>query len=120
MLMDILSGKALPGEYVFLLLCIAAAWMTGRSVASDWRNPMMLLVWTALLGLAARFLHFALYEAQFVSVSRYLVDLIPIGLVMFAAYRYTRTDQMSRQYYWLYERASPFSWREKRGQPAAK
>ena len=37
MLMDIVAGHAFFGEYVFMILCMAAAWMTGRSIASDWK-----------------------------------------------------------------------------------
>jgi hypothetical protein len=28
-------------------------------------------------------------------------------------YRYYRTRQMTNNYYWLYEKASPFSWKSK-------
>jgi hypothetical protein len=32
-------------------------------------------------------------------------------IVAFIAWRYTRTRQMVRQYYWLYEMSGPLGWR---------
>ena len=113
MLEDIVAGHAFPGEYVFMLLCMGAAWMTGRSIASDWKPIWNLVLAVLGLGLGARFLHFALYEAQFVSFSRYFVDTLILAIVAYFGYRFTRTNQMTRQYHWLYEKASPFSWRAK-------
>jgi hypothetical protein len=113
MLYDILTGKALFGEYIFLLLVFAGAWMTGRSVANEWKKPLVLVAYAFLLALGARFLHFALYEAQFVSLQRYLVDLLPIAIFTWLGYQMTRTNQMTRQYNWLYEKASPLTWRAK-------
>jgi small-conductance mechanosensitive channel len=113
MLVDIFSGHAFFGEYVFMLLCMAAAWMTGRSIATDWKPLWNLALSVLALGFGARFLHFALYEAQFLSLSRYLIDTLVLAIVAYAAYRFTRTNQMTRQYYWLYEKESVFSWRAK-------
>jgi len=113
MLMDIINGHALPGEYAFTLLCMGAAWMTGRSVASDWKPLWILAAYVLLLGLGARFLHFALYQAAFVSPSRYVLDTVVLGVTAYLGFKFTRTNQMTRQYYWLYEKASPLSWRKK-------
>lgn len=113
MLMDIISGQAFPGEFVLLALCVGGAWMTGRSIATDWKPIWNLVAAVLLLGCGTRFLHFALYEAQFISVSRYLLDTLLLAVVAFLGYRFTRTNQMTRQYNWLYEKASPFSWRGK-------
>jgi hypothetical protein len=72
-----------------------------------------MVFFTLLLGLGARFLHFALYEAVFVSPTRYLVDTAVFLVVAYIGYRYTRTNQMTRQYHWLYEKASPISWKDR-------
>ncbi len=113
MLIDIFTGHALFGEYVFILLCCAAAWMIGKSVATDWKGLGQLLAFVLILGLGVRFLHFALYEAQFISVSRYMVDTFVLAVVAYIGYRYTRTNQMTTQYHWLYEKLSPLSFRER-------
>jgi putative Mn2+ efflux pump MntP len=113
MLIDIFSGHALFGEYVFMLLCCMAAWMIGKSVATDWNGMAHVLGFVLILGFGVRFLHFALYEAQFVSVTRYIVDTALLAVVAYIGYRYTRTNQMTTQYHWLYEKLSPLSFRER-------
>jgi hypothetical protein len=69
----------------------------------------------ALLAGAVRFLHYALYGEVFVSLKNYIVDYA--SMLFFAAlgYRITRVNQMVTKYYWLYERATPFTWRRKAG-----
>ncbi len=71
MFLDILTGHIFEnrayGEIVFLILCAAGGWMIGKSIATDWKSIGSLIGFTLLLGLGARFLHFALYEAVFVS-----------------------------------------------------
>jgi len=42
-----------------------------------------------------------------------LIDTLVLAIVAYAGYRFTRTNQMTRQYYWLYEKESVFSWRAK-------
>ncbi len=117
MLLDILSGHTFEtkayGEIVFLALCMAAAWMTGRSIASDWKPLWNLALGVLGLGLAARFLHHALYQAQFLSFDRFLLDTLLLCAVSYIGFLFTRTNQMTRQYHWLYEKASPLTWRGK-------
>lgn len=113
MLLDIFSGHFFPGEVVFLLLCFAGAWMVGKSIATDWKSIAALVVSILLLGLGARFLHFALYEAQFVSLTRYLIDTAALMVIGYLGFRFKRTSQMTTQYHWLYEKVSPFSWRDR-------
>jgi hypothetical protein len=113
MLLDILSRNALFGVHVFMLLLIGAAWMTGRSIAGSWKPTWNLAASALGLGFAARFLHFALYQAPFLSLSRYTLDTLTLGVVAYLGHRFTRTNQMTRQYHWLYDKASPFSWRSK-------
>ncbi len=113
MLIDIVTGHAAYGEYVFMILCAMAAWMVGKSVATDWDSLAKMFGFVMILGLGARFLHFALYQAQFVSVSRYIVDTFILAVVAYIGYRFTRTNQMTTQYHWLYEKVSPLSFRER-------
>jgi small-conductance mechanosensitive channel len=113
MLLDIAAGHALIGEYVFMVLCMGAAWMTGRSIASEWKPLWNLALGVLGLGFGTRFLHFALYDAPFLSFSRYVVDTAVLAVVAYIGYLFTRTNQMTRQYHWQYEKASPISWREK-------
>jgi small-conductance mechanosensitive channel len=117
MLLDILSGHTFEtgayGEIVFLLLCVGAAWMTGRSIASEWKPSWQLIASALVLGFGARFLHHALYEAEFLRLGAYVVDTLLLAAAAWFGYQTTRTNQMTKQYYWLYEKASPISWRSK-------
>jgi Na+/glutamate symporter len=113
MLIDIFTGHALFGEYVFMILCGAAAWMIGKSISTDWSGLVPLFVYVLLLGVGVRFLHYALYEAEFISVSRYVVDTAVLAVIAYIGYRFTRTNQMTTQYHWLYEKVSPLSFRER-------
>jgi hypothetical protein len=105
--------KFFVGELVFYAIACWATWMTGRAMAATWRTELKFLF--SAIGLAAgvRFLHFALYEGPFLSPVHFLSDLVVLSVVGIIAYRYTRTNQMVSQYHWLYERASPLSWRNR-------
>ncbi|PTW61720.1 hypothetical protein C8N35_102436 [Breoghania corrubedonensis] len=101
----------------FLLVTVflggGAAWLTGRASALTWR-PTWLLAWfLVLLSFAVRFLHYALFHGSLLSVHYWLIDLVVLAVLGFAGWRYTRTGQMATQYSWLYEKSSPFSWRER-------
>ncbi len=100
----------------FLITCLLggwAAWMTGRACASTWRTYVQFLLYMIPLGAAVRFIHFALFEGTLLSLHYYLVDTIVLMIIGTMGFQYTRTAQMVRQYSWLYEKASPFSWRAK-------
>ncbi|MBP1861301.1 DUF6867 family protein [Rhizobium herbae] len=89
------------------------AWRTGKSTAEGWKNYPVLIIYTLLLGVAIRFIHHALFNGTMLTLQYYIVDTIVLLLFAFAGYRYYRTKQMANNYYWLYEKASPFSWKAK-------
>ncbi|MBV2144787.1 hypothetical protein KUG47_14905 [Falsochrobactrum sp. TDYN1] len=100
----------------FLITCLLggwAAWMTGRACAQTWRPYWMLLVYLVPLGATVRFIHYALFEGTLLSLHYFLVDVIVLVIIGTVGFRYTRTKQMVHQYNWLYEKASPLSWRAK-------
>jgi hypothetical protein len=90
-----------------------AAFLAGRAIAATWRPFWHLVLYMALLGAAVRFVHFALFEATLLSPASYAADTLYLLLVGALAWRLTRAAQMATQYYWLYERTSPFTWRER-------
>lgn len=92
-----------------------AAWLAGRAIALTWRPFWHLLFYMAMLGAAVRFVHFALFEGTLLSPASYAVDTLYLLLVSSLAWRMTRAAQMATQYYWLFERTSPLTWRP-RGQ----
>ena len=99
----------------FLLVTVflggGAAWLTGRAVAITWRSLWKLLLYVALLTCAVRFIHFALFGGTLLSPYFFLVDFVILLALANLGYRLTRTIQMVSQYSWLFERASPLSWR---------
>lgn len=99
-----------------LITCLLggwAAWMTGKACAQTWRPYFVLIGYLLPLGLAVRFIHYALFEGTLLSLHYYLVDTAVLIIIGSFAYRYTRTNQMIQQYSWLYERASLLSWKAK-------
>ena len=90
-----------------------AAWLTGRAIAATWRPFWHVVVYTLLLGAAVRFVHFALFEAALLSPASYAVDTLYLLILSALSWRATRAAQMATQYYWLYERTGPLTWRER-------
>jgi hypothetical protein len=99
--------------FVTGLLGGGAAWMAGRAIAHTWRPAWHAVAYMLLLGAAVRFVHFALFEAELLSLPSYLVDTLFLIVVALLSFRIARTTQMVTQYRWLYERASPVTWRER-------
>ena len=94
-----------------MLIGGTAAWLAGRAIARTWRPFWHLFFYMALLGAAVRFVHFALFEGMLLSPVSYAVDTLYLLLVGALAWRTTRAAQMATQYYWLFERTSPLTWR---------
>jgi hypothetical protein len=88
-----------------------AAFLAGRAIAQTWRPFWHLLIYMAMLGAAVRFVHFALFEGTLLSPTSYLVDTLYLVIIGSLAWRMTRAAQMATQYYWLYERTGPLTWR---------
>ena len=91
-----------------------AAVLAGRAIALTWRPYCYVIVYMLLLGAGVRFLHYALFQAHILALESYLADTIYLVAAASISFRLTRTNQMTRQYPWLYERTSPFGWREKK------
>jgi hypothetical protein len=90
-----------------------AAILAGRAIAQTWRPYWHVVIYMLLLGGAVRFVHFALFEAELLSLPSYLVDTLFLLLCASAAWRMTLAGKMVRQYGWMYERAGPFQWRDR-------
>jgi small-conductance mechanosensitive channel len=111
----ILYEEASVWQFLFVtcLLGGGAAWMTGRACAQTWRPFARLVVFLLALGIGVRFIHHALFWSTMFSLHYYIIDTIVLLVFGTLGYNYTRTNQMVTQYYWLYERASPLTWRPK-------
>jgi hypothetical protein len=98
---------------ITVILGGGAAWQTGRAIAETWRPFWHVVLYTLLLGAAVRFVHFALFEADLLSLMSYLVDAAYLLVVGSVSWQFHRTSLMVTQYPWLYERNGPFSWRDR-------
>ena len=97
--------------FVTFMVGCGCAWQAGRSIALTWRPLSAVIRAMILLGFAVRFLHFALFEEDLFVPLAYLFETACLMLTASLAWRYTRAQQMVRQYYWLYEADGPLSWR---------
>jgi len=106
-----------PSVWLFLLVtCFlggGAAWITGRATAQNWQSLTALFFSILGLGVAVRFIHHAMFEGTMFSLHYYLVDTLLLMVIGFISFRFRRTRQMTRQYYWLYERTGLFTWRSR-------
>src|SRR5438874_11453333 len=101
------DGRAL---FVFVLATVlmggGAAWLAGRAMALAWRPWWRVALPMLLLGLAVRFIHYAVFRGMLLSLPHYLLDAaacLGFGLISF---RVTRVGQMVTRYDWINERAS--------------
>ncbi|MEQ8652255.1 MAG: hypothetical protein RIC87_07305 [Kiloniellales bacterium] len=100
------------------LTCVVfggAAFMMGQAIARTWRPYWQIFPYGLGLTLFNRFLVFALFDGDGLSIAGFLVDALVICLLALLAYRMTQAHKMVAQYPWLYERAGLLGWREKQG-----
>ena len=98
---------------VTVLIGGGAAFLAGRAIAHTWRPFWHVVLYMLLLGAAVRFVHFALFEGTLLSPASYAADTLVLLLSAAFAWRMRRAAQMAAQYYWLYERTSPLTWRRR-------
>jgi len=99
----ILYEEANLGTFLFVTVVLggAAGWLSGRAIAMTWRPRWLLIPATLAVGIGVRFIHFALFEATFLSLQYYAIDTLFAFAVALAGYRTTRHQQMARQYGFL-------------------
>jgi hypothetical protein len=100
-------------RFLVVLLGFWTAWRTGKAVAESWQEYPTVVIYTLLLGVVMRFLHYALFQGPFISPFFYVIDVVLLLVFSTAGFRVYRTRQMVSNYYWLYEKTSLFSWKKK-------
>lgn len=102
---------------VFIIVTVVvigfAAYMTGQALANTWKPMWQVVVYSILLGFADRFLTFALFEGQLLSITGYLIDTSVLIAISLFAYRLNQARKMVSQYPWLYKRSGLFTWRQR-------
>jgi len=113
--METLLGTTLPVFIgITVILFGGAAFIMGQALAQTWRPVWQNIVYGLLLGIANRFIIFALFGGDGLSVPGYIVNTaVLIGISLFA-YRATAVRKMVSQYPWLYEPNGLLGYREKR------
>lgn len=90
---------------VFVLVTVilggSCAWLSARAVAQTWRPWWLAVVYMLILGLAVRFFHHALFDGTLFSPYYYAVDTLILSAIAIAGFRYTRSQQMVKQYGFL-------------------
>jgi len=101
--------------FIFLLVTIvlggAAGYSTGKAIAQTWQPGWHLGASALALGVAVRFLHYALFGASFLTFHYYAIDSLLVLLAAFLGFRLTRVRQMTIRYRWLYQATGPFGWK---------
>jgi hypothetical protein len=102
-------------EFLILTVVLAggAAFLAGRALAQGWKSPWLLAVYMLLFTAGVRFLDFALFEGNLLSLLYYISHGLVLMAMAMLGYRLTRATQMVTQYPWLYDRSGPFGWRSK-------
>lgn len=90
---------------VFLLVTVmlggGCAWLAARAIAQTWQPWWMAVIYMLILGLAVRFIHYALFDGTLTSPYYYAVDTAILAAIALAGFRYTRRRQMAKQYGFL-------------------
>ncbi|CDZ34837.1 Hypothetical protein NGAL_HAMBI1145_25360 [Neorhizobium galegae bv. officinalis] len=107
------SGVRYLLRFLVLIIGFWTAWRSGKAAAEGWNGYTTVVVYTLLLGVAMRFLHYALFQGPFISPFYYIMDVAILLVFSSAGFRIRRTRQMVQNYYWLYEPASAFSFKKK-------
>lgn len=98
---------------VTVLFMGGCAFMAGQALAATWRPLWQVFPYALGLALGDRFLGFALFGGELLSLPGYLTDAAVLLAVTLAAYRLTQARRMVEQYPWLYVRRGLFGWAPK-------
>ena len=96
-----------------LIMGFLGGWATGRSIASTWRSPLVLIPAVLLLPAPVRFLHYAIAAEELTSVYYYLEAVVVVSLAASYGFMSYRAEQMAGQYSWLYGRSGALGWSPK-------
>lgn len=118
---EFLSDEHSLGVFLFVSVLMGggAAWLAGRAIASTWRLWWHVVLYMMPLGLAVRFIHFALFDSKFLSLHYYLVDYAVCLTFGMLGFRVQRVAQMVNRYGWINQRASLLNWRRRDDTTAA-
>jgi len=97
------SDYGLLAFIVLTGLGAAAAFTTGRALASGWSPLWRIAPAMVVLAAAVQFLHFALFQEELLSLHYYLVTFVLLLAMAWFGYAAMRARQMATQYSWAFE-----------------
>lgn len=103
--------------FVTLVLGGGCAVLAGRAIAMTWRSIWTVVAAMLPMGVAVRFIHFALFNETLLAPRTYLIETVILIIIACLSFQRTRARQMVRQYYWLYESNGPLGWRLRQDVP---
>jgi len=104
------SDYGLLAFIVLTGLGAAAAFTTGRALASGWSPLWRIAPAMVVLAAAVQFLHFALFQEKLLSLHYYLVTFALLLVMAWLGYASMRARQMATQYSWAFEKVG-LRWR---------
>tara|TARA_A100001037_G_C15148871_1_gene637895 strand:+ start:4807 stop:5151 length:345 start_codon:yes stop_codon:yes gene_type:complete len=113
-MMESLLGTTYGVFFIVTIMVMGfAAYMTGQACANTWRPAGHTVFYCLMLGLTDRFLTFALFEGELLSLTGYVIDTAVLIAIALFAYRLNRAARLVTQYPWLYERTGLLTYRER-------
>lgn len=80
----------LDALFVTLLLAGGCAFMAGRAIARTWRDRYIVVVYMIPLAVAARFIHFALYQGRLIAPLAFAIDFAVLVLIALLSWQRAR------------------------------
>ena len=82
----------------------------GRSFADTWRSPALMPLALLLMAAAVQFVAYVVVGTDLMSLPLFVVMAVLVGLGGAYGFRAKRTEQMCRQYPWLFAKTGPVGW----------
>ena len=111
--MEALLGTT-PGVFIGLTLILVggAALLAGRAIGDNWKPARQVVAAALGLALVDRFLIFALFEGELLSLWGFIFHFLVLAALGLVAWRITQVSRFVNQYPWRYRRTSPFGYME--------
>ena len=100
----------------FLMTFILFGWCSyqlGKAMANTWQSISLMFLYVFFLTLFDRFLLFALFEQELLSLIMFFIDFTTLSLISLISYRIAKISYMVNQYPWKYQKIGFFSYKNK-------
>ena len=100
----------------FLMTFILFGWCSyqlGKAMANTWQSISLMIFYVFFLTLFDRFLLFALFEQELLSLIMFFIDFTTLSLISLISYRIAKISYMVNQYPWKYQKIGFFSYKNK-------